>query len=707
MKELPVTVVVPVFNGYDVLRRLCATLFANTGTKHKIVFVDDASTDERISQYLRDISNSRQNVVVLRNDENKGFPATVNRGASAAEGDFVLLNTDTEVPPNWIPRLFAPIWDDPAVASAMPATNSFPSARTNLLPAVIKKERAMRLGVDEVDREVRLSSPAEAALEWKVNLGFCIAISHKAWLDTGPFDAEAFGRGYFEELDWCARARYRHGYRHVVVPGLFVAHWHNGSFSSAEKYAMVRRNKQIFNDRNPQFSADRNPVYRQSMSRLVADRPWLKLSEEQLEAPIEVSVVVPVYNVEKYLRRCLDSLIAQTLKRIEIICVDDGSTDSSPAILAEYAARDPRIKVMRQDNAGAGVARNLGLKAAHGGFLYFMDADDACLPEMLEKMWRKARETDADIVITHKAYVDPETFQPSKIKSKPFPEDIASINGAVAPADIANRLFTVAKSVPWDKMFRRSLVLAERIEFQNTHRSNDVFFTDLALALAARIAFVPKDLYLYTYRRKGSLTGVKDEYPMDILTAYGSLESALRARGLWNLYATTYARAFAASVASNLREYKVEENYRAVRDKAVDKLMGMGRADLASFVATTSFRPALHMDANPPRVSVVVPVYNVEKYLRRSLDSILGQTLADIEVICVDDGSTDGSAAILAEYAAKDGRVRVIAQKNAGAGAARNSGIGAARGDYLFFFDPDDSCDITTGGPCSSSTLPF
>ena len=127
MKELPVTVVVPVFNGYDVLRRLCATLFANTGTKHKIVFVDDASTDERISQYLGEISNSRQNVVVLRNDENKGFPATVNRGTSAAEGDFVLLNTDTEVPPNWIPRLFAPIWDDPTVASAMPATNSFPS----------------------------------------------------------------------------------------------------------------------------------------------------------------------------------------------------------------------------------------------------------------------------------------------------------------------------------------------------------------------------------------------------------------------------------------------------------------------------------------------------------------------------------------------------------------------------------------------------
>ena len=88
-----------------------------------------------------------------------------------------------------------------------------------------------------------------------------------------------------------------------------------------------------------------------------------------------------------------------------------------------------------------------------------------------------------------------------------------------------------------------------------------------------------------------------------------------------------------------------------------------------------------------PKVSVIIPVYNVEKYLRACLDSVVNQTFRDIEIICVDDGSTDGSGAILDEYAAKDSRMRVIRQANAGAGAARNAGLDVATGEYVFFAD--------------------
>ena len=90
----------------------------------------------------------------------------------------------------------------------------------------------------------------------------------------------------------------------------------------------------------------------------------------------KVSVIVPVYNVERYLGECLDSVLGQTMKDIEVICVDDGSTDGSVKILAEYAAKDARVKVMRQDNAGSGAARNLGIGVAKGKFLAFMDSDD-------------------------------------------------------------------------------------------------------------------------------------------------------------------------------------------------------------------------------------------------------------------------------------------------------------------------------------------
>ena len=114
---------------------------------------------------------------------------------------------------------------------------------------------------------------------------------------------------------------------------------------------------------------------------------------------VKVSVILPVYNEEKYLPQCLDSICGQTLREIEIICVDDGSTDSSPQILEGYAKKDARVKLIRQENQFAGVARNKGMSYATGKYLSFLDADDYYAPEMLEKMAEEAEKNKADIVI--------------------------------------------------------------------------------------------------------------------------------------------------------------------------------------------------------------------------------------------------------------------------------------------------------------------
>ena len=120
----------------------------------------------------------------------------------------------------------------------------------------------------------------------------------------------------------------------------------------------------------------------------------------------KVSVIIPVYNIEEYLSQCLDTVLNQTLKEIEIICVDDGSTDNSLDILINYAKRDKRMTILKQENLHSGVARNAGISVAKGNYLSFLDSDDFFELDMLEKMYNKIFEKNSDIIICRCKSID-------------------------------------------------------------------------------------------------------------------------------------------------------------------------------------------------------------------------------------------------------------------------------------------------------------
>ena len=121
-----------------------------------------------------------------------------------------------------------------------------------------------------------------------------------------------------------------------------------------------------------------------------------------------ISVVVPVYNVEKYLPKCLDSLLAQSWQELEIIVVDDGSPDNSWDIMQEYARRDSRVRPIRQKNGGLSAARNAGVEAARGEWIGFLDSDDYVAPEMYERLYRAAAEQGAQMAVCSFTYVTPD-----------------------------------------------------------------------------------------------------------------------------------------------------------------------------------------------------------------------------------------------------------------------------------------------------------
>lgn len=234
----------------------------------------------------------------------------------------------------------------------------------------------------------------------------------------------------------------------------------------------------------------------------------------------KVSIIVPVYNVEKYLAKCLTSIINQTLKDIEIICVNDGSTDNSLAILNKFASKDYRIKVI--DNAHYGVAktRNIGLQEATGEYIGFVDSDDYLDLDFFEKLYQVATENNSDIavasILKHKKFFN-------RYNAKYTKEEIAiDIQDKIKLCGDKKHFFFYA----WNKIYKSSLIKGNNISFSEGQIYEDVMFAIKALYYSNKIISVCKTKYHYV-EHENSLTKYKDktgEKEQDLVKAYSELQ---------------------------------------------------------------------------------------------------------------------------------------------------------------------------------------
>lgn len=250
-----------------------------------------------------------------------------------------------------------------------------------------------------------------------------------------------------------------------------------------------------------------------------------------MEKPI-VSVVIPVYNVEKYLNQCLDSVLNQTLQNIEVICVNDSSTDGSLAILEEYAKKDERVIVVTQPNSGAGAARNKGLSLAVGKYLSFLDSDDFFEPDMLELACKKAEEDRADFVVfqSDQYYADKKKFVEVSwtLREKEIPPYTP-----FSHRQMTDNIFKVFVGWAWDKLYNREFVLRNRLQFQEQRTSNDLLFVFSAVALAKRISIVKKVLAHQRRDAKDSLSKTRENSWHCFYDALTALRDRLKAEGLY------------------------------------------------------------------------------------------------------------------------------------------------------------------------------
>ncbi len=246
----------------------------------------------------------------------------------------------------------------------------------------------------------------------------------------------------------------------------------------------------------------------------------------------KVSVVIPVYNVEKYLRQTLDSVLSQTLRDIEIICVDDGSTDSSLEILLAYAARDTRIQAYTQANAGVSAARNRAMAHAKGEYIAFLDADDYYLPDALQKAYSKAKEDDADICIYGTINLHALSGETVEIISLPDPNKLPEIipyNIKTCPEHILN----IGRYAVIDKIYRRSFLEENSIHFPLLKLGEDQYVNTLAICFAERITVLPEPVYFYRVLREGSATSTLHDKAMDNIDNLLVCANVLKERGIY------------------------------------------------------------------------------------------------------------------------------------------------------------------------------
>ena len=434
-----------------------------------------------------------------------------------------------------------------------------------------------------------------------------------------------------------------------------------------------------------------------------------------------ISVIIPIYNAEDTIRACLDSLIAQTLGHIEILCIDDGSTDGTWAILKEYEARDPRIFLLHQPNAGAGAARNRGLSAARGKYLSFLDADDFFDKDMLRQAFMKAEALGADMVVYGSDRYNQETGEYERVAhamKKAFippyePFDMRSLAGNV---------FKTFVGWPWDKLFRRDFVLRCGLSFQEIRTSNDLYFVFGALVMAGRIGVIPDVLVHQRVGNKKSLSHTREKSWGCFFDALKALQLFLAEHGLYEELERdfiNYCLHFSLWNLNTLTGRSFRELYEKLQSQWFYE-MGIASQEAEFFENREEYLEYREIMEVPfqefnKKLSVIIPVHNAERYIGECLDSLLscgglptgmartaggalsrdekeeGGDPPGLEIICVDDCSTDATRDILTYYSDRHACIRVLKnEENLYAGRSRNRGLSVARGRYVAFLDADD-----------------
>lgn len=430
---------------------------------------------------------------------------------------------------------------------------------------------------------------------------------------------------------------------------------------------------------------------------------------------IFLSIIVPAHNVEGYISKCIQSILQQSLKSIQLIIIDDGSTDGTLEICKNFAKLDSRILLISNSlpSGNSGTPRNQGIQRATGKFIAFVDADDWIDENMFESMFDTVIQSnlECDIVASQGFYREKydgttELVTIENVKYNHLIDDSSAH---------LNVFKSIHFPIVWFRIYRSKFIFENSILFGETKTSADLPFAFKALYYAKNIVLNEGIYYHYRFDRPGSTVDRRKGLgAFELFKAYNNLFNFLiknksvshflsvlinkmmgdyeyNLRFLADDYKESFSREVARILSGFYNQVKDDPIFSPYKKKIMKELI-----DIHSTSNVVSSAALLDYENESPLLSVIMPAYNVELYIARALNSLLAQTINNMEVIVVNDGSSDRTVDILKDFQSKFSKQGVrfiiidISNPSGNPGTPRNIGIQRAKGKYIGFLDSDD-----------------
>ena len=439
----------------------------------------------------------------------------------------------------------------------------------------------------------------------------------------------------------------------------------------------------------------------------------------------KVSILMPSLNSGAFIRECMESVVNQTLREIEILCIDAGSTDGTLEILREYEKKDPRVRVIVSDKKSMGYQYNLGLDVAAGDYIGMVETDDWIEPDTFECLWTAASSQDVDLVAAnhYHYYTKPE------VRNEPF-ENLGGCpyEQVFCPQDVLQS-FAVTPLI-WSGIYRLSMLKDNIIRFNETPGASfqDTGFHFLVMTAAKTAFFLNK--YFYHYRCDNEVQSVNsggkvfcicDEthyFERFLDTHPVEKQRLLKPYMAWKYdkYRWNYGRIapqFQWEFLVRFREEFLEHREAGLLDEKslntavshvtmkiinelIDNPVSYFKRTCKKYCTIPKEGRILEAEvlkegsSGSPDVSIIIPLHDEESRVTESLENARKQTLENIQIICVDDGSDDGTLRTIMEQADTDRRITVLHQGHQGSASAKNKGLEYARGRYVLFLCAGD-----------------